>query len=160
MPVKVPASGPIPARILICGEAPDLDSERLGRPLVGKAGWLLDQLLSDVGISRAECFITNACKYRPPENKFDDKAHAWWTDKKNKAAKFGCRYESDGMFFNDQFHEGLAELEAERDGLKTFIAKQSSAVRALQRRLSKAGLDAQLPGKIERDMIDAIPTEN
>ena len=53
-----------------------------------------------------------------------------------------------------QLRMRIAALEAERDGLKTFIAKQSAAVRALQRRLSRAGLNAALPGKAERDAAE------
>lgn len=44
----------------------------------------------------------------------------------------------------------IAELEAERNGLKTFIDKQAASVRALQRRLARAGLDASMPGDAER----------
>lgn len=45
----------------------------------------------------------------------------------------------------------IVDLETERDGLNTFIAKQAAAVRALQRRLNRAGLDDKLPGKAERE---------
>lgn len=44
----------------------------------------------------------------------------------------------------------VGELEAERNGLKTFIDKQAASVRALQRRLARAGLDASVPGDAER----------
>lgn len=47
----------------------------------------------------------------------------------------------------------ISELERERAGLTTFIAKQAANIRVLQRRLAAAGLDAKLPGDAERQSI-------
>jgi uracil-DNA glycosylase len=66
--VNVPPDGPIPARIMIVGEAPGADEERLGRPFVGMSGGELDRMLAEAQISRAECFVTNVCRVRPPGN--------------------------------------------------------------------------------------------
>ena len=60
--------GPKDARILIVGEAPGADEDRLGRPFVGAAGELLEQQLNQAGILRSECYITNVIKERPPKN--------------------------------------------------------------------------------------------
>ncbi|MDX2059911.1 MAG: DNA polymerase [Gemmatimonadales bacterium] len=65
---EVPADGPIPARIMIVGEAPGADEESQGRPFVGSSGKELDRMLHEAGITRSECFVTNVCRVRPPRN--------------------------------------------------------------------------------------------
>lgn len=66
--MSVMPDGPIPARILICGEAPGADEEREGTPFVGVSGQELNRMLSEAGIMRSECFVTNICRIRPPNN--------------------------------------------------------------------------------------------
>lgn len=66
---KTGTSGPERARIMLVGEAPGADEEKEGVPFVGKAGQLLRRFLMEVGIDPEECFMTNICKYRPPENR-------------------------------------------------------------------------------------------
>jgi len=51
--------------IMLIGEAPGGDEEKLGRPFVGKAGKNLDEFLLTVGIDRKKLYITNVVKYRP-----------------------------------------------------------------------------------------------
>ena len=63
------ADGDPAARLLIVGEAPGGDEDRLGRPFVGRAGQLLDQILAAVGIARRDTYITNVVKCRPPGNR-------------------------------------------------------------------------------------------
>lgn len=60
--------GPIPARIMIVGEAPGVDEERSGLPFQGASGQELNRMLHEVGIMRGECFVTNVCRARPPGN--------------------------------------------------------------------------------------------
>jgi uracil-DNA glycosylase len=69
--MQVGSSGPMDAQVLIVGEAPGADEERVGRPFVGMSGQLLDRMLADAGIARAACRITNVCRDRPPGNKID-----------------------------------------------------------------------------------------
>lgn len=71
MPTRVPPFGPSSAKIMLVGEAPGLDEEKLGRPFVGKAGQDLRQYLMEVGIDPESIFYTNLCKYRPPNNKLE-----------------------------------------------------------------------------------------
>lgn len=61
-------TGPPDARIMIVGEAPGEREEAEGKPFVGPSGWQLDQMLASAGISRAECFVTNVARTRPPSN--------------------------------------------------------------------------------------------
>lgn len=56
------------SEILILGEAWGREEEKEGRPFVGASGWLLDSLLSETGISRAECYVTNVFNLRPHGN--------------------------------------------------------------------------------------------
>jgi len=65
----VPGVGPPTARIMIVGEAPGQNEDQQGEPFVGAAGKLLDQLLGGIGLSRADVFITNILKCRPPGNR-------------------------------------------------------------------------------------------
>lgn len=61
-------SGPIPARIMIVGEAPGHEEERVGAPFVGASGNELTKMLTEAGINRSQCFITNVIRIRPPNN--------------------------------------------------------------------------------------------
>lgn len=65
-------SGPSNARILICGEAPGENEERLGQPFVGASGQELSKMLQEAGIMRSECFLTNVCRCRPANNDMDN----------------------------------------------------------------------------------------
>ena len=56
--------------VLLIGEAPGADEDRLGRPFVGKSGILLDKIMASVGISRqTNAYITNIIPWRPPGNR-------------------------------------------------------------------------------------------
>ena len=69
-PNRVPAEGPIPAKIMLIGEAPGDTEVKQGKPFVGLSGSCLNDILAEVGIDRAECYVTNVVKYRPVNNKF------------------------------------------------------------------------------------------
>lgn len=57
------------ARLLFVGEAPGEDEDLQGRPFVGRAGKLLDQLIDRIGLRREEVYICNVLKCRPPNNR-------------------------------------------------------------------------------------------
>ena len=57
------------ARWLVVGEAPGAEEDRQGEPFVGRAGKLLDAMLLAAGVSRAQVFIANILKCRPPDNR-------------------------------------------------------------------------------------------
>jgi len=66
----VPGEGVLKPLVMVIGEGPGEDEDKQGRPFVGRAGQLLDKMLSSIGLSRAtNCFIANAVKCRPPENR-------------------------------------------------------------------------------------------
>lgn len=57
------------AQLMIIGEAPGEDEDLTGRPFVGRAGKLLDQMISAMGLSRSQVYIANVLKCRPPDNR-------------------------------------------------------------------------------------------
>ena len=59
--------------MVFVGEAPGKTEDELGRPFMGRAGKLLDELLAEAGVVRADVWITNVVKARPPKNR-DPKA--------------------------------------------------------------------------------------
>jgi uracil-DNA glycosylase len=74
----VPGEGSATASVVFVGEAPGASEDRSGRPFVGRAGALLDELLEVAGLRRDDVFITNVVKARPPGNRdprADEVAH-------------------------------------------------------------------------------------
>ena len=69
------ADGNPAARVMIVGEAPGADEDRVGRPFVGRAGQLLDRMLAAIGLARdhpdsgRSVYITNVLPWRPPANR-------------------------------------------------------------------------------------------
>jgi DNA polymerase len=63
------------ARVMVIGEAPGGDEDRIGKPFVGRAGQLLDRMLAAIGLSRtapapeSAVYITNILPWRPPGNR-------------------------------------------------------------------------------------------
>lgn len=57
------------APLLIVGEGPGGDEDRIGRPFVGRGGQLLDRILEAVGLGRQDVYVTNIVKCRPPANR-------------------------------------------------------------------------------------------
>jgi DNA polymerase len=56
-------------RFVLVGEAPGAQEDETGRPFVGRSGALLDQLLAEAGLDRAEAAVLNVVKCRPPGNR-------------------------------------------------------------------------------------------
>jgi len=69
------ADGNPQARVMIVGEGPGADEDRLGKPFVGRAGQLLDLMFAAIGLDRASpdaesaLYITNTVPWRPPANR-------------------------------------------------------------------------------------------
>lgn len=57
------------ARVMIIGEAPGADEDRIGKPFVGRSGHLLEKMLNAIGLNREEVYITNVLPWRPPGNR-------------------------------------------------------------------------------------------
>jgi DNA polymerase len=57
------------ARLMLIGEAPGADEDRLGKPFVGVSGQLLDRMLTAIGYDRTNALITNVLFWRPPGNR-------------------------------------------------------------------------------------------
>jgi uracil-DNA glycosylase len=83
--------GPAGASIMLVGEQPGDQEDRIGRPFVGPAGRLLDQALAQVGLDRASIYVTNAVKHFKHEQRGKRRLHKrpnrdevqqcrWWLD--------------------------------------------------------------------------------
>src|SRR5918992_4366079 len=62
-------AGNADADLMFVGEAPGFYEDQQGKPFVGRAGKLLDELLAEVGLQRGDVFIANVLKCRPPDNR-------------------------------------------------------------------------------------------
>ncbi len=76
----VPGEGNPDTEILFVGEGPGQKEDELGRPFVGPAGKLLEELLAHIGRSRNDVYIANVVKHRPPGNRdpLPDELEACW----------------------------------------------------------------------------------
>ena len=66
---SVPGDGHPETEVVFVGEGPGYNEDREGRPFVGQAGGLLNELLKAIGWRREEVYITNVVKCRPPGNR-------------------------------------------------------------------------------------------
>ena len=65
----VPGEGSALAEVMFIGEGPGRDEDLSGRPFVGRAGKLLDELIASIPMRRDDVFIANIIKCRPPDNR-------------------------------------------------------------------------------------------
>ncbi|MEC8106017.1 MAG: uracil-DNA glycosylase [Pseudomonadota bacterium] len=63
------ADGNPAAKLMVIGEVPGRDEDRVGLPLVGAAGQLFDRMLASIGLSRADAYVTTLIPWRPPGNR-------------------------------------------------------------------------------------------
>ncbi len=63
------ARGSTKARLMLIGEAPGRDEDLQGKPFVGRAGQLLDRMLTSIGLDETHIYITNTVYWRPPGNR-------------------------------------------------------------------------------------------
>lgn len=76
----VPGDGDPDASVVFVGEAPGANEDKQGVPFVGAAGKYLTELLEHAGLVRADVYITNIVKARPPKNRDprpDEVVHHW-----------------------------------------------------------------------------------
>ena len=82
----VVGEAPPGARLALVGEAPGADEDRAGRPFVGRAGRLLDELLAEAGLDRSAVAVLNVLQCRPPGNRTPTPAEVarcrGWLDRK------------------------------------------------------------------------------
>lgn len=67
--LAVPGEGKASAKVMLIGEGPGREEDQTGHPFVGASGRFLDQVLEGTDINRADLFITNIVKCRPPQNR-------------------------------------------------------------------------------------------
>jgi uracil-DNA glycosylase family 4 len=69
----VSGEGSLTASVMFIGEAPGFNEDMEGRPFVGRAGKVFDELLESIGLDRKDIYITNILKCRPPGNRGPEK---------------------------------------------------------------------------------------
>jgi uracil-DNA glycosylase family 4 len=65
--------GNVNADLMFIGEGPGADEDAKGEPFVGRAGQLLNNMISAMGIKREDVYIANVVKCRPPSNRTPEK---------------------------------------------------------------------------------------
>jgi uracil-DNA glycosylase len=65
----VPGEGDVDAKILFIGEAPGQNEDLQGKPFVGRAGAVFDELLRSIKLTREQIYLCNILKCRPPGNR-------------------------------------------------------------------------------------------
>ena len=63
------ADGNPNGRVMLVGEAPGADEDRIGKPFMGRSGQLLDKMLAAIGLDRTQVYIANVVPWRPPGNR-------------------------------------------------------------------------------------------
>ncbi|MGH2574635.1 MAG: uracil-DNA glycosylase, partial [Ignavibacteria bacterium] len=98
--IYIPGIGPIGAKLFILGEAPAYHETIEGKPFVGPSGKELNRLLSDSGINRSNCWLSNVCKYEVPSNLQGQKI------------SFAIRAKNSGINIEEQLQELQQEITA------------------------------------------------
>jgi DNA polymerase len=63
------ADGNPQGRVMLVGEAPGADEDRIGKPFMGRSGQLLDRMLAAIGLDRTTVYVANIVPWRPPGNR-------------------------------------------------------------------------------------------
>ncbi|WP_230530651.1 uracil-DNA glycosylase [Microvirga roseola] len=63
------ADGNPEGRVMLVGEAPGADEDRIGKPFMGRSGQLLDRMLAAIGLDRSDVYVANIVPWRPPGNR-------------------------------------------------------------------------------------------
>ena len=63
------ADGNPDGRVMLVGEAPGADEDRIGKPFMGRSGQLLDRMLAAIGLDRTQVYVANIVPWRPPGNR-------------------------------------------------------------------------------------------
>jgi uracil-DNA glycosylase len=100
--------GPIPSQIMVVGEAPGAEEERIGRPFVGASGMALDAMLRDAGTNRAMVLCTNVCRIRPANNDISG-----FFGNRTEAAKSNIYVYHRGKYVKQPIMDGCSLLEKE-----------------------------------------------
>jgi DNA polymerase len=109
----VPGVGPADARVMLVGEQPGDQEDREGKPFVGAAGALLDEVLAEAALPRASLYLTNAVKHFKWEAHGEERAHLAPAQREREA----CRY--------------WLEEELKRIAPKVVVALGATALKAL-----------------------------
>lgn len=108
-PKYVGPYGPLDAKIVIVGEAPGETEERYGVPFCGTSGEELGRMLSEAGLDKSKCRLTNVFKYRPPDNKLEK----WCVTKKELPSDYSLQPIFTAKYLAPQYCGAVSELHEE-----------------------------------------------
>jgi uracil-DNA glycosylase family 4 len=94
----VPGTGSVGAKLMILGECPNSQETIAGKPFIGSSGRELDHLLTDAGIFRSNCWLSNVSKFEVPLNTY------------GKKIPFAIRARNAGIDMEIQLHELQNEI--------------------------------------------------
>jgi DNA polymerase len=94
----VPGEGPADAPLMLVGEQPGDQEDRVGQPFVGPAGEVLDRALAEAGADRSKLYVTNAVKHFKHEQRGKRRLHKtpdrgeviacrWWLDNERRLVR-------------------------------------------------------------------------
>ncbi len=149
----IKAVGPANAKIAIVGEAPGETEEQLGVPFVGASGNLLDGILRQADLTRAECYLTNVLWTRPPNNKLE----AFCVEKADIHALRSLPSLSKGLYLHSDFACELQRLRDELIKLKPnlIVACGNTAAWALLRQTAISKIRGTI---VQSDFGKVLPT--
>jgi len=107
---RVHSSGSKTAKIALVGEAPGETEESTGFPFMGSAGQELTRMLTEAGIARSDCYLTNVLSIRPPNNKL----HEFCASRDDVGREYSLPPLSNGKYLRPEF---LPELDRLREEL-------------------------------------------
>jgi len=151
----VPGEGALEARLMFVGEQPGDQEDLTGRPFVGPAGRLFDEVLGEAGIDRNEAYVTNAVKhfkFKPrgkrrlhePPNSHEIQHCRWWLDIERKRVQPGLIVALGATALESLTgnRKGLLKrrstVEAAEDGTPVFITVHPSFLLRLPDRAQQA----------------------
>lgn len=152
MSSQVFGTGPTSAEVMVIGEAPGETELRTGTPFSGASGDELTRMLHESGFIRSELYITNVCKWRPPDNKIDE----WISTTKKCPAGFVPLF---NRWVHPYIKQGYDQLEREIALVrpKLIIAVGNTALWALT---GKEGITSWRGSQLttRNGQINVIPT--
>lgn len=151
----VPGEGPLDAKLMFVGEQPGDQEDLTGRPFVGPAGRLFDEVLGEAGIDRSAAYVTNAVKhfkFKPrgkrrlhePPNAHEIQHCRWWLDIERKRVQPGLIVALGATALESLTgnRKGLLKrrgsVEAADDGTPVFITVHPSFLLRLPDRVQQA----------------------
>lgn len=129
--LKCKPFGPRKAEVMIVGEAPGAEEVSAGMPFVGRPGVELTLMMGEAGLTRSECYLTNATQLRPPGGDVSSWIASTKAEELALLSKGGIKY--NGRIISLELYEGIKDLRAEVESVRPrlIIALGNTALWAI-----------------------------